>query len=358
MTFLLMRTPNRSLRALCLMAVAIGMCSRVHAQVSFADAGRRGSIYLSVGSGSPTHKPSTISIVQGVPGNVSNYKLSDVDGDNSTTKAAPGLNYNARIGFFFDYSQNWAFELAYDPVKYHVAEGQIVKMTGTRENRDIDTSFAFSPANGYFYNIDGANFLSVNVVRRFQIYQIKSHNVRIDGLAKVGIGPCMPHTYNSIDGKVAEHPAFQLGGWNTGAEAALRLTLMRHVFLEASYKYSYASYKDVSVYNGVASQKLMTSQVIFSLGYWFSTTKHNPLFEKPDNRKPPLTIRPIYPPDPEEDSKKVMQGQPMMPAIKTAKPAEEQPAPPAPETPPAPSEPTPAPDPAPAPEQPAPEPGK
>ncbi|WP_345082106.1 hypothetical protein [Nemorincola caseinilytica] len=358
MTFFNMRSGKRSLKALGLLAVAASICGQASAQISFADAGRRGSVYLSVGNGSPSHKPSTISIVQGTPGNISNYKLSNVEGDNSTTKAISGIyNYNIRLGYFFDYNQNYAFELCFDPVKYHVSEGQIVNMTGTRENKDIDTSFAFSPANGYFYNIDGANFLSVNLVRRIQIYQIKSHNVRIDGLAKVGIGPCMPHTYSSIAGKEIERPSFQWGGWNAGGEAALRLTLMRHIFLEASYKYSYASYKDIAVYNGTAAQKLVTSQMVFSLGYWFSTTKHNPLFEKPDNRPAPLTIKPIYPPDPEEDSKKMMQGQPMMKApaapAQPVVPTEPAPAP----TEPAPGEPTPTPDapPAPAPE---PEPGK
>lgn len=367
MTFLDMGKRKRSLGALGVLAVAVAISTSARAQVSFGDDGKRGSVYLSVGNGSPSHKPSTITIVQGNPGNVSNYQLSNVDGDNSTTKAAGGLNFNARLGYFFDYSQKWAIELSYDPVKYHVSEGQIVSMTGTRDNKDIDTTFAFSSSDGYFYNVDGANLLSVNLVRRQQIFQIKSHNVRIDALGRVGIGPCMPHTYNSIAGKVSEKPSFQLGGWNAGAEGALRITLMRHVFVEASYKYSYVSYKDIAVYNGTASQKLMTSQVIVSLGYWFSTTKHNPLFEKPDMRKPPLTIKPIYPPDPEEDSKKIMQGQPMMAEPKTAKPAEQpttptEPAPAPTEPAPTPTEPTPAPpEPTPAPEQPAPptpDPGK
>lgn len=361
-----MRTGYKSYKIQCLLATALltGSYAPLHAQVSFADVSRRGSVYLQVGYNTPSHKPSDINIVSGTPGNVSNYKLHKVDGDNSTTKAM-GFAYNVRLGYFFDYNQNWAFELCYDPVKYHVAEGQMVKMSGTVDNKPVDTSFAFASGNGYFYNLDGANFLSVNVVRRFQIYQIKSHNVRIDALARAGVGPCMPHTYNSINGKVAEHPAFQLGGWNAGAEAALRLTLMKHVFVEAAYKYTYAMYKDIAVYNGTASQKLMGSQMIFSLGYWFSTTKHNQLFDKVDNRPAPFTIKPIYPPDPEEDMKKIMKGQPTVEPMEVPKAPAENPAPapsdPVPtDPPPSPQEPAPSPEPAPAPapDAPAPEPQK
>lgn len=346
-----MRKGTRSYRAICLLATGIfvGMYAPATAQVSFADAGKRGSVYINVGMNTPSHKASDISIVSGTPGNVSNYKLTGVDGDNSVNKAV-GFAYNVRVGYFFDYFQNWAVELCYDPVKYHVAEGQIVKMNGTLDGKAIDTSFAFASGKGYFYNLDGSNFLSVNLVRRFQIYQIKSHNVRIDALAKAGLGPCMPHTYNSIAGKVAEHPSFQLGGWNAGAEGALRLTLMRHIFLEASYKYSYAMYKDIAVYNGTARQNLLTSQIVFGLGYWFSTTKHNPLFEKPDMSKPPLTIKPINPPDPEEDMKKVMKSQPTVEPMEIPKPAEN----PAPEPSPIPQDPAPSPD-APAPDNPAPD---
>lgn len=358
-----MRTRNKLYKTLCHVAALLsaGMCSSTaFAQVSLYDAEKRGSLYFSVGNNTPNHRPSTIEVVSGTPGNVSNYKWEKVDGDNSTTKS-PGLNYNIRIGYFFDYFQNWAIELCYDPVKYHIATGQMVKMTGMLDNRDIDTTFAFTPDNGYLYNIAGANFLSVNLLRRFQIYQIKSHNVRIDALAKVGIGPCMPYTYNSIMGKTAERPQFQMGGWNAGAEGAIRLTLMRHVFAEASYKYSYASYKDLVVFNGVAQQKLVTAQMVLSVGYWFSTTKHNPLFVKPDNKKPPFSIKPINPPDPEEDQKKIMKGQPMLPAPKKAVAPAPAPAPaPVPDSVPAPdSTPVPTPDAPPAPDgTPTPEPGK
>lgn len=277
---------------LCLSVLAAGKAT---AQVSSFDEERRGSVYVAIGSNTPTFKASTINVEQGNAGVVSSYSWDKVAADNQTTSKATGLAFNLKVGYFFDYNQTWAVELSYEPVKYHVTDGQKVKMAGTWENNPIDTTITFSSANGYFYNLDGSNLLSLNVVKRFQLLQDKKHLVRLDALAKGGGGPVMPHTFNSIANKIAEHPSFQFGGWNAGLEAALRLTVLRYVFVEGGYKYSWASYSDVSVYNGTASQKLTISQVIISAGIHFPTTKRNPLFTKPDNKKPPLTIKPIYP---------------------------------------------------------------
>jgi hypothetical protein len=233
-------------------------------------------------------------------------------------------------------------------------------MTGMLDSRTIDSSFTFSDSTGHFYNLDGANVLSVNLVKRFQLFHPHSKVIRIDALAKVGIGPVMPHVYNSIRSKVAEYPSFQLAGWNAGAEAALRLTILRHLFLEGAYKYSYANYTDIGVYNGTATQKVITSQVVLSVGYAFSTTKRNPLFTKPEKVVIPFAIRPVFPNAPTpagEDSKAEKPKKEDMPAEETKpSPAPDAPSP-VPDAPsPTPETPSPAPDaPSPAPETPTPD---
>lgn len=270
------------------------MAGRSQAQVSMYDEEKRGSVYVGIGTSTPSYKASTIKIQQGSSASTASaFQLNDVAADTKTTKSA-GFASTVKVGYFFDYYQNWAVELSYEPVKYHVTDAQKMKMSGTVENNKIDTTFVFSAANGYFYNLDGSNMISVNIVRRFQLLQDKRHLVRLDALAKAGGGPVMPHIYNSIGGKAAEYPSFQLGGWNAGLEAALRITLFRYVFVEGGYKYSRASYSDVGVFNGTAKQKLAISQVLFTAGITFPTTKRNPLFTRPDLSKPPLSIKPIY----------------------------------------------------------------
>jgi hypothetical protein len=292
---------GNKLNKLLLLFLSATVAGKATAQVSMLDEEKRGSIYISIGQNTPTFKASTINIEQGSAGVVSSYTLDKVAADNKSTSAASGLGTNIKIGYFFDYKQTFAVELSYEPVKYHVTDAQKVSMSGTLDNRTIDTTIVFSAANGYFYNLDGSNLISLNLVKRFQLLQNKKHTFRFDALAKGGGGPLMPHTFNSIANKVSEHPSFQFGGWNAGLEAALRLTIMRYVFVEGGYKYSWASYSDVSVYNGTASQKLTISQVIISAGITFPTTKRNPLFTKPDNKRPPLSIKPIYPEPIEND---------------------------------------------------------
>ena len=191
----------------------------------------------------------------------------------------------------------------------------------------------------------------MNVVKRFQLFKLASNNIRLDALAKAGGGALMPHVYNSIKGKVAEYPSFQLAGWNMGVEGAVRLTLLRYVFVEAAYKYGYMSYSDVGVYNGTATQKLTTTQIIFSGGIAFPVTKRNPLFVKPPKNIVPLAIKPIYPNDPGEET--APPPPPAPPVIKD-EPGDKAPAPDPAPVPPSP-DPAPTPDPAPAP-APSPEP--
>lgn len=265
------------------------------AQVSSYDEDKRGSVYVLVGSNTPTFGTSDIHITQGTTGLKSDYTLKGVEADNKTTSKSSGLAMNLKVGYFFDYNQNWAVELSYEPVKYHLTDGQTVQVSGVIDNATVNTTMLFASSKGYFYNIDGTNLLSVNLVRRFQLLQNKKHTLRLDALLKAGGGPAMPHVYNSFNSKTAEYPSFQFGGWNVGGEAALRVTLFRYVFVEGGYKYSHVSYTDIGVYNGTATQTLRVSQILIGGGITFPTTKRNPLFTKPDLSRPPLTIKPIYP---------------------------------------------------------------
>lgn len=270
--------------------VAALLKNTASAQVSFGSEGLRESVYLSIGKGNATYHASTISIQQA---NASSFDIEQVNADNEAASKG-GFPVNVRAGFFFDRDQKMALELSIDPVSYHVTDGQKVPMKGTLEHQHVDTMLNFSAKNGYSYYLNGTNFIFVSFVYRQKLLQSQTHNVRLDALGKVGIGPAMPHVMNTINGQAAES-SFKLGGWDAGLELALRLTVARHVFLEAAYKYSHTSYTDIGIDNGSATQTLNTSQTVFSIGYWFSLTKHNPLFAKGEKKKTIYTIKPIHP---------------------------------------------------------------
>ena len=104
------------------------------------------------------------------------------------------------------------------------------------------------------------------MVKRERFKSLSTKNITIDGLAKFGVGPLIPHVQNSLFGK-ENNSKFQFGGWNTGAEYVLRSTFYKKLYLEFSGKLDYAMYYNLDVYQGNARQNFGTLEFILSLGY-------------------------------------------------------------------------------------------
>jgi hypothetical protein len=79
---------------------------------------------------------------------------------------------------------------------------------------------------------------------------------------------------------LANKPHFQIGGWNTGVETALKLTAFRYVYLEFAQKFDYARYSGLKIYEGTAKQAFGSYQLILNLGITLPTGKHNKEFAK------------------------------------------------------------------------------
>ena len=132
---------------------------------------------------------------------------------------------------------------------------------------------AFNAQNGFFYYLNnGANFLLINIVKRCHIDRLSGKKIKIDFLGKAGIGPVIPHVENSFFSQ-KNSPHFQFGGWNIGAEAAIRATFFRYVYLEYSNKIDYARYSGLQIYKGTASQAFGTYEMILNLGFDFPVGK-------------------------------------------------------------------------------------
>lgn len=257
-------------------------------QVSQTSLGKHGSIYFSVGKAKASYSKSKIHIDQN--GGTS-YDMSDVMADEQLKGDAALTDNSYRLGYFFNTEQTLAVELNYDACKYHIVDGQSIKMSGQVDGAPFNTNVVFSEAKGNYYYLGGSNMVLVNLVGRYGIYRNHMNTIRFDALGKVGVGPTMPRVENCLNGKTASTPSFQVNGWNAGAEAAARLTLFRYVFAEAAFKYNYASYANLDVYTGTASQNLSTTMYILSAGITFPVTRHNPLFEKGQKKKTVWTIK-------------------------------------------------------------------
>ncbi|MEO6831301.1 MAG: hypothetical protein ABI378_03500 [Chitinophagaceae bacterium] len=177
--------------------------------------------------------------------------------------------YNYRIGYVLDEDRGIGIELNFDHTKHILSEDQNLRMSGQFEGKTVDTNILFSSANGFHYYLNnGANFFLFNFVKRFKRYEFFDGKIRIDGLAKAGIGPVIPHVDNSLFG-MQNDPKFQFGGWNVGVEGDVKVSFFKYLYLEYGMKLDYARYSNLSVYEGTAREAFGTFEQILSLGLQF-----------------------------------------------------------------------------------------
>lgn len=246
---------------------------------------RRGELYFSWGYNTEWYTNSTIKIKQPSLGNdfsFKNVKGHDHRGWDEGLFSLPLTipQYNYRLGYFFGNKQDWGVEINFDHTKFIFADDQMVRIKGTINNKPVDGHVRFrqndapgADSSSYYFLNNGANFLLFNVMKRWHLSANKKKTIMIDGISKFGIGPLFPHVQNKFFDQPENNPDFQLGGWNTGIEGALRSTFYRHVYLELAGKLDYARYSHLHIYNGSASQAFGTAEIILSLGFTFNTGK-------------------------------------------------------------------------------------
>ncbi len=256
----------------------------------------KGSLYFSWGYNTEWYTRSTVHVVQPSLGNdyeMVHVKAHDHRGwdDGVTNQQLSIPQYNYRLGYYFNDKQDMGIEINFDHTKYLITDNQYVQVNGTYNHSPSSESVLFSEKNGFFYYLNnGANFLLFNFVKRFGLYNTLDHKLAIDLVGKAGVGPVIPHVQNEFFG----HPnqqQFQYGGWNTGLETALRVTVMRYAFLEFSQKVDYARYSNLKVYQGTAAQNFGTYELILSAGVIFPTTKHHPNFVNTPASTTRLTVK-------------------------------------------------------------------
>ena len=254
-----------------LLAVVVMIIPQIiHAQQKTKE--HKGEFYFSWGYNKEWYTRSDVKVNQ--PALNSNYALQSVhshdhpgwdEGLFSVPISIPQYNY--RFGYFFNKKKGLAFEINFDHTKHIIQDNQQVKIAGTLNGKQVDTSVNFSEGNGFYYYLNnGANFLLFNIVKCWHWHENNNGRFVVDALGKAGIGPLVPHVQNSFFGK-ANDPGFQIGGWNMGVEGAVRATFFKHIYLEFSNKLDYARYSGLKVYQGTAKQVFGTYELILSIGY-------------------------------------------------------------------------------------------
>ncbi|MBS1915081.1 MAG: hypothetical protein JST87_02325 [Bacteroidetes bacterium] len=248
---------------------------------------RKHELYASWGYNTEWYTHSNIHISQPSLGNdftFENVKAHDHRGWDGQffTKALSIPQYNYRVGYVFNEKKGLAFEINFDHTKYIFADNQMVHIKGTVNNKSFDGNVLFkendnagpTDSSSYYFLNNGANFLLFNIVKRWHLLANRKETIQIDGLAKFGIGPLIPHVQDKFFNQPENNPHFQLGGWNTGIEGALRATFFKYVYLEYTNKLDYARYSGLRIYEGKAKQAFGTYEMILNLGLTFPVGKH------------------------------------------------------------------------------------
>jgi hypothetical protein len=232
---------------------------------------KKHAIYFSWGYNTEWYTKSNVSVSQPALGN--HYTFEHISGhdhrgwdDGIFNKAISIPQYNYRLGWLLNRSKGLGIEINFDHTKFIFAD-QNARIRGTLNKQVMDTTIAFNAANGFFYYLNnGANFLLIDLVKYAHLYENASGSLRLDFLGKAGAGPVIPHVENSFFGE-KNTPHFQLGGWNLGLEASIRISFFRYVFLEYANKLDYARYSGLQIYEGTARQAFGTYEMILTLGF-------------------------------------------------------------------------------------------
>jgi len=238
---------------------------------------RHGNLYFAWGYNKEWYTKSDIHINTNISGEKAEYTLWNVNArdhigwDELFHAQLTIPQYNYRIGYFFNKTQDLGVELSFDHTKFVVISPQTVHISGTSNGVAFDSTAHLYPDSTYgpkpfYYQLNnGANFFFVSLMKKFQLY--KSHSGKIDFsyIAKGGVGWCIPHVQNVIFGNYND-PHFQFGGWDVSVESALRCVFFKYVYLDFAQRGTYASYSHLRIAGGLAKQNFGCYELILTLG--------------------------------------------------------------------------------------------
>ncbi len=174
-----------------------------------------------------------------------------------------------RLGYYFD--NKWALELNYDHTKYVVDDYQKVRIKGQIDNVWMDKDTTLNPLTFFHMeHTDGANFLLLNGVRKWNLYE-PGKLFQCSWVLKAGAGIVIPRTEVSLFGTQLNND-WKVAGWITGIETGARLEFLKYGVFELVGKGSYANYVNAFVLgkgNGKLSHSFFTVQVTATLGLKF-----------------------------------------------------------------------------------------
>ena len=175
--------------------------------------------------------------------------------------------YSFRVGKFI--KPDLAIELNFDHAKAILTQEQNVAVSGTINGASVNATMPVSQVVQEYQLNNGANFVLINLVRRFQLLGPRDRTGNISAFVKAGAGFTVPHTQNIVLGQPNEK-GFQFGGFGAGVEGVIRGHVYRTIYAEFSQKGFYGQYRNVNINAGKASQHLWAYVTVLQFGTTFN----------------------------------------------------------------------------------------
>jgi hypothetical protein len=227
-----------------------------------------GDWYLSWGYNTERYAHTNMQFVQGSDTDftVKSAKLRDSRAWDIWNHPITVPEYSWRIGKFIN--PNTAIELNFDHAKALLVQGQNVLVTGTIKGASVNQQMNVTDLVPDYRLNNGANFVLINLVKRFQIAGETGRTGNVAALAKAGGGFMVPHTQNVVLGE-ANEPGFQYGGLGAGIEGGIRAHVFKTVYVDFAQKGFYGHYRGLHIHDGSAKHDLWAYETIISFGTTF-----------------------------------------------------------------------------------------
>ncbi|HQQ93849.1 MAG TPA: hypothetical protein PLQ93_04805 [Bacteroidia bacterium] len=185
-------------------------------------------------------------------------------------EAATIPQFVGRIGYYW--SKREGLELNYDHTKYVVTDYQVAHVHGTINDHQVNTDTVLDPASFvHFEHTDGANFLMLNYLRKWDMKPMGKHT-QLSWILKPGAGIVIPRTDVTLFGQHLNND-WKVAGYIMGVEGGLRAEFYKHLFFELVSKGSFANYVNAFALgkgNGKVSHHFFCGQITATIGFAIS----------------------------------------------------------------------------------------
>lgn len=177
--------------------------------------------------------------------------------------------YNVRFGMYFNDKLNTGIEISFDHTKYVMSDYQTLRLVGQIYGVPINKDTLIDPNRFlHFEHTDGANFLMVNFIKKFQLFKTKRDHFNLSLITKYGAGAVIPRTDVRMFGNRINNK-FHIAGVIVGVELGFRATFFKYAFIDIGGRGTYAYYVNSLVQgkgNGRADHIFATFQTILTAG--------------------------------------------------------------------------------------------